>query len=53
MLAVTINESGWSRERLDAYRDDLERRLGIPVVFPLRGEVARLIPVVRAYVAGV
>ena len=53
VLAVTINESGWSRERLDAYRDDLERRLGIPVVFPLRGEVARLIPVVRAYVAGV
>ncbi len=52
VLAVTINESGKDRAWLDAYRDDLQRRLGIPVVFPLRGETERLVPVVRAYLGG-
>ena len=40
--AVTLNESGTSETEGEAVRADLERRLGVPVVAPLRQGLARL-----------
>jgi uncharacterized NAD-dependent epimerase/dehydratase family protein len=50
VLAVTLNGRGWDGERLDAYRRELEARIGLPVVLPLEEGAGALVPVIRAHV---
>jgi uncharacterized NAD-dependent epimerase/dehydratase family protein len=49
VLAITLNGIHQSEEETKAYQQDLEARLGIPVLRPLEEGVARLIPVVKAF----
>jgi len=50
VLAITLNSEGLDRGALLRHRDDLQERLGLPVVCPLEEGVDRLVPVVRSFV---
>jgi uncharacterized NAD-dependent epimerase/dehydratase family protein len=50
-LAVTLNGEGGSRQALAEYRDELARRLQIPVVSPLDDGTQSLLPVIRKYIS--
>jgi len=49
-LAVTLHEEGAAPNEIAAARDELQARLGIPVVRPLREGVESLVPVLRELV---
>lgn len=51
VLAVTLNGEHLTLEALKAYRDDLQERLGIPVVLPLEEGVEGLLSVVKSFIA--
>ena len=51
VLAVTLNREGLSAAELERHRAELEAKLGIPVVDPLR-DVGRLVPEVEKYIRG-
>ena len=48
-LALTLNGQHLTNETLRAAAADLERRLGIPAILPLKEGVASLVPVVREF----
>jgi len=50
VLALTLNGKGLSREALEAARDDLARRLRVPVALPLEEGVDALVPVLSEFV---
>lgn len=50
VLAIALNSEGLDREALFRHRDELEKRLGLPVVCPLEEGVEGLVPVVRRFV---
>ncbi|MBO6576662.1 MAG: DUF1611 domain-containing protein [Rhodothermales bacterium] len=50
VVAVTLNGEGMDSSQLDAYHNDLQSRLDVPVVQPLRDGVARLVDVLRTEV---
>jgi uncharacterized NAD-dependent epimerase/dehydratase family protein len=49
-LAVTLNGAHVDADALIAHQQSYERELGIPVLRPLQEGLARLVPVVQAYV---
>ncbi len=49
VLAVTLNEEGMKDEAIEKYRRELEDKLGIPVIRPLKEGMGRLVPVVKDY----
>ncbi|MFN7115327.1 MAG: DUF1611 domain-containing protein [Saprospiraceae bacterium] len=51
VLAVTLNGEHLTLETLKAYRDDLQQKLGIPVVLPLEEGVEGLLPVIKNYMS--
>jgi uncharacterized NAD-dependent epimerase/dehydratase family protein len=50
VLAVTLNSEKLDREALFRHRDELEKRLALPVVCPLEQGVDSLVPVVKRFV---
>ena len=50
VLAVTLNEEGWSDAQMRQYQDEKSRQLGIPVVRPLVEGLSSLLPVITAYI---
>ncbi len=51
VIAITLNNENMTIEQLLAYRNDLQQRLGIPVVLPLEEGVEGLLPVIRRFIA--
>jgi len=49
-LAITLNEENISENKLQEYQGKLQKKLSIPVVRPLNGELQELLPVIREYV---
>lgn len=52
VLALTLNEQDMSEEELQAYQKEMEEKLGIPVVRPLKEGMDRLMPIVKEYMKG-
>jgi uncharacterized NAD-dependent epimerase/dehydratase family protein len=50
VLAITVNHEHLAPEAREAARQHLERETGAPAIYPLLGEIDRLVPLVRAYV---
>ena len=50
VLAITLNEEHQTEEEMQAHQKELEQRLGIPVVRPLKEGVERLLPIVKSYI---
>ena len=50
-LAVALNGEGGTHEELSDYRQDLARKLQIPVVCPLHEGTAALLPVIRQFIS--
>jgi len=50
-LGITLNAEGMTPEEISAYQNELEDRLGIPVVQPISEGVDRLVPVIREFLA--
>ena len=50
VLAVSLNEEHQTEEEMQAHQKALEKRLGIPVVRPLKEGVERLLPIVKSYI---
>jgi uncharacterized NAD-dependent epimerase/dehydratase family protein len=48
VLAVTLNESSWRGEKMDAFQAELRSKIDIPVVRPLSEGVDSLVEIVRA-----
>lgn len=51
VLTVTLNETGQTEAQMRDHQQQLEARLGIPVLRPLREGMDRLLPVVRDFIA--
>ena len=51
VLAVTLNESGFSERQIEAYRTDLIHRIDLPIIRPLNGEMDQLIPLINDWLA--
>lgn len=49
VIAVTLNGKGGTAEALSKYSQELEKRLGLPVVMPLEQGVARLVQVIQQF----
>ena len=49
VIGVTLNESGMDSDQLDLYQKDLQQKLGIPVIRPLKEGVEPLLPAILAY----
>lgn len=50
-LAITLNNEGLDDEAILRYQQDLEQRLGIPVVRPFAEGLERLLPPIQKYMA--
>lgn len=50
VLAITLNEEHQTEEEMQAHQNELEERLGIPVVRPLKEGVERLLPIINSYI---
>ncbi|MBX2878219.1 MAG: DUF1611 domain-containing protein [Saprospiraceae bacterium] len=50
VLAVTLNEEHQTEEEMQIQQSELEDRLGIPVVRPLKEGVQRLLPIIKSYI---
>jgi uncharacterized NAD-dependent epimerase/dehydratase family protein len=50
VLAVTLNGEHLTLEELKSYRDDLQKKLGIPVVLPLEEGVEALLLVIQRFI---
>jgi len=51
VLGVTLKEEHLDEAAMEAYRQETELQLGIPVVRPMKEGVARLFPVIEQYLA--
>ena len=49
VLAVTLNEEGWSDNQMRQFQKEKSRQLGIPMVRPLVDGLASLLPVIAEY----
>ncbi len=49
VLAVTLNGEHMTLDELKSFRDNLQQKLGIPVVLPLEEGVEGLLPVIKNY----
>ncbi len=50
VIAVTLNGEHLTLEALKSYRDELQEKLGIPVVLPLEEGVEGLLPVIKNFI---
>lgn len=50
VIAVTLNGTGGSRQELDAYARDLEKKTGIPVICPLEESLEKILPVLKQFI---
>jgi uncharacterized NAD-dependent epimerase/dehydratase family protein len=50
--ALTLNEEEMEEEAMQEYQEQMQQKLGIPVVRPLREGVEGLLPVVREFLGG-
>lgn len=49
VIAVTLNGEHMTLEELKSYRDNLQQKLGVPVVLPLEEGVDGLLPVIKDF----
>ncbi len=49
-LAVALNEEKWDDSQMRAYQNDLSKRIGIPVIRPLKDGLDALLPVIRKFI---
>lgn len=49
VLAITLNEGGWSEKEMLEYQLDTEQQLGIPVVRPLSEGMDRVMEAIRCF----
>jgi uncharacterized NAD-dependent epimerase/dehydratase family protein len=50
-LAVTLHEEGMNDRKLQKYQSEMRRKLGLPVIRPLKEGVEKLLPTIKEYMA--
>jgi len=49
-LSIALNEEKWDDSQMRAYQKDLSKRIGIPVIRPLKDGLEVLLPVIREFI---